>query len=636
MTPWRPPAAATEQPARRYWPGLDGLRALAVLGVLLYHAGISWVPGGFLGVDLFFVISGFLITTLLIEECQRRGAISFAHFYRRRARRLLPALGAMLIVTMTAIVLFWPQELPKIRGDFLASLTYVTNWWFIVRHQSYFQATGRPSPFQHLWSLAVEEQFYLVWPAVVGMVLIGRHSARRLVGLGIGAVVAAAGSTVLMAVIAVRQNIPYGADASRVYMGTDTHAMGVLLGAGAAALACAWRAADEAGHGHERWTRRLDAVGAAGLIGVCLGMAMTSEFARGLYRGGFLLFAALAVLPVVAVARAGSRLGAALGWEPLRWVGTRSYALYLWHWPIFVFTRPQLDVPLGAGADLVLRLVLTVAAAEASYRLVEQPIRANGVAVYLEQVKRIPARWRPTVLAYAGGALLAVLLATFLVTGTSAPSTTTFFNEAAATRSRPGAGQPPTPVATPAAAHPAAPVPSNAPAARPPAAPPAAPPAPAALGGATNVTAVGDSVMLGAVTDMERAIPNLNINAIEGRQAADGFNEVNTLLSGGHLGQDIVLQVGTNGTIDPGALNGVLARLAGRRVVLLNVHVPRPWQNADNDTIAAAVKAHPTVELIDWNAIASAHPEWFWNDGIHLRPAGAQAYTALVVTALLK
>jgi peptidoglycan/LPS O-acetylase OafA/YrhL len=632
MAPWRPPPAVAEQPARRYWPGLDGLRALAVLGVLLYHAGISWVPGGFLGVDLFFVISGFLITTLLIEEFQRRGAISFAGFYRRRARRLLPALFAMLIVTVTAIVLFWPQELPKIRGDFLASLTYVTNWWFIVKHQSYFQATGRPSPFQHLWSLAVEEQFYLVWPAVVGMALVGRHSARRLVGLGIGAVAAAAGSTVLMAVIAIRQNIPYGADASRVYMGTDTHAMGVLLGAGAGALACAWRAADEAGQSRERWTRRLDAAGAAGLIGVCLAMAMTSEFARGLYRGGFLLFAALAVLPVVAVARPGSRLGSALGWEPLRWAGTRSYALYLWHWPIFVFTRPQLDVPLGAGPDLVLRLALTVAAAEASYRLVEQPIRANGVGVYLERVKRIPARWRPTVLAYAGGALLAVLLATFLVTGTSGPSTTTFFNEAAATRSRAGADHPPTPAATRAAAPTATHPSSNAQAAI----PPAATPAPAALGGATNVTAVGDSVMLGAVTDMEQAIPNLDINAIEGRQAADGFNEVDTLLSGGHLGQDIVLQVGTNGTIDPGALNGVLARLAGRRVVLLNVHVPRPWQNADNDTIAAAVKAHPTVELIDWNAIASAHPEWFWSDGIHLRPAGAQAYTALVVTALLK
>ncbi|MEA2502582.1 MAG: hypothetical protein QOD01_2693, partial [Actinomycetota bacterium] len=178
--PWRLTGPEPPSGARRYRPGLDGLRALAVVGVLLYHAGVRWVPGGFLGVDLFFVLSGYLITSLLVAEVERTGAISFAEFFRRRARRLLPALGLVLVVTTAALVLFWPQELAKVRGDIVASFGYVTNWWFIVRHQSYFQATGRPSPLQHLWSLAVEEQFYLVWPASVGLLLAGSTTTRRL------------------------------------------------------------------------------------------------------------------------------------------------------------------------------------------------------------------------------------------------------------------------------------------------------------------------------------------------------------------------------------------------------------------------------------------------------------------------
>ncbi|HEX9316066.1 MAG TPA: acyltransferase, partial [Actinomycetota bacterium] len=229
--PWSPaPEPAPSSGARRYRPGLDGLRALAVIGVLLYHAGVHWVPGGFLGVDLFFVISGYLITSLLIAEVERTGTISFAGFFRRRGRRLLPALGLLLVVTTVALVLFWPDEVAKVRGDIVASFGYVTNWWFIVHHQSYFQATGRPSPLQHLWSLAVEEQFYLVWPATVGLLLAGSAATRRLKLVAAAAFGGAVASTAWMAVIAVSHNVPYGADASRVYFGTDTHAMGVLLG----------------------------------------------------------------------------------------------------------------------------------------------------------------------------------------------------------------------------------------------------------------------------------------------------------------------------------------------------------------------------------------------------------------------
>ncbi|HLB78555.1 MAG TPA: acyltransferase family protein, partial [Candidatus Dormibacteraeota bacterium] len=419
-TPWSPhPEPTPSSGARRYRPGLDGLRALAVVGVLLYHAGVHWVPGGFLGVDLFFVISGYLITSLLIAEVERTGAISFAGFFRRRARRLLPALGLLLVVTTAALVAFWPDELAKVGGDIVASFGYVTNWWFIVHHQSYFQATGRPSPLQHLWSLAVEEQFYLVWPATVGFLLAGSAATRRLKLVAAAAFGGAVASTAWMAVIAVSQNVPYGADASRVYFGTDTHAMGVLLGSGAAVVAI-W--AEREGWMH-RFRDVLDIAGVVGLAGVCWAMTHTSEFVPALYRGGFLLFAALAALPVVAAGRERSWLGEGLGWTPLRWVGLRSYSLYLWHWPIFVFTRPQLDVPFTKGGDLLLRIALTFAAAEASYRWVEQPIRARGLRAWAEGIAsavNVPRNWRTATALYAACVLILVGAAAFMI---SAPHT---------------------------------------------------------------------------------------------------------------------------------------------------------------------------------------------------------------------
>ena len=615
----------------RYRPGLDGLRALAVVAVLLYHAGVRWVPGGFLGVDLFFVISGFLITTLLIAEVERTGRICLASFFKRRARRLLPALGLVLVVTTAALVLFWPQEVAKVRGDIVASLGYVANWWFIVHHQSYFQATGRPSPLQHLWSLAVEEQFYLVWPATVALILGGSAGIRRLKVVAAVACGGAAASTALMAVIAVAHNVPYGADASRVYYGTDTHAIGVLLGSGAAALAII--------AARQGWMLRfrnlLDVLGALGLAGVCWAMVHTNEFMPALYRGGFLVFAAMAAFAVVATGREGSWLETALGQEPLRWLGTRSYGLYLWHWPIFVFTRPQLDVAFTKGGDMLLRLALTVAAAEASYRFVEQPIRAKGLRAWVEGVPskiNIPKTWRTATAIYAACLLIGLGAGLFLVSRHPASRAPAAVGQISAHR---GAGAP---KASPSPAQPANPA-------------QATPPPQGAQGAqpAWSLTAVGDSVMLGATPELKRAFPGAVVDAVEGRQATDAFATIEKLLGSGHLGKNVILQTGTNGTIDPAVLRSILAKLAGRRVIILNVHVPRPWQNSDNATLEAAVRANGVngvngvngangangkVYLLDWNAAASAHPQWFWNDGVHLRGTGAQQYADLIAAAL--
>ena len=660
-TPQAPPLAPSHAPphGRRHWSGLDGLRALAVLAVIGYHAGIAWVPGGFLGVDLFFVVSGFLITSLLIAELDATGRISLGRFYLRRARRLLPALLLMLALVTCLALLFWPQELPKVRGDLAASLTYLGNWWMIVKHQSYFQASGRPSAFQHLWSLAVEEQFYLVWPLALCLVLAGRTTIRKLTQLAMIGLGGALASAIAMAVLAIRADVPFGADASRVYLGTDTHAMGVLAGAGAAALMAAL---ERTAFGREleikAWSVLADLLGAASLLGIGYALVHWSEFTPGLYRGGFLAFALVAALAVVSVSRPNSLLGAALDARPVRWLGTRSYALYLWHWPIFVLTRPQIDIPLPAPMVLAIRLVLTVGAAEASYRWVERPLRANGIRHYLDKATRLASispRWRPAIAAYGAGLLVALGVAAFLVVGRPGPSRAVFFN------------QPVTAAARPAAAHltvararvAALPAPSPAPHVSPapqravavpdPPGPeqgpmlPAAnqgpalalPPGPAAVSPpAPPVVALGDSVMLGAVADLRQDIAGISVEAVEGQQASDAFRRLGALLSAGQVGPAVVLQSGTNGSMDPVALDGLLTRLAGRRVVILNVHVPRPWQNADNATLAAAARTHANVILIDWNAAAAAHPEWFWGDGTHLRPGGAARYTALIQGAL--
>ena len=660
LAPAVPPWAPAPAPATRYRPGLDGLRALAIVGVLLYHAGVGWLPGGLLGVDLFFVVSGFLITSLLIGELRDTGRLAVGAFYRRRALRLLPALAAVLLVTGGCLAVFSPAELVHFRGDLVASVGYITNWWFIVRHQSYFVASGRPSPFQHLWSLAVEEQFYLLWP--LGLLFLWRRlgAGRRLVRIGVVAAAGACASSVLMAILAVRDNLPYGADSSRVYLGTDTHASGLLIGVAAGALLAAGAGVLWERRPARRLARASDVAGVTAVLIMVWAMLRTTEFSPGLFRGGFLAFSVLAGVAVVAASRPRSRLEGALGRRPLRWIGTRSYGLYLWHWPVFVFTRPQLDLALTGAADLILRLAIVVVLAETSYRLVEKPIRAVGVRVWFGALvlrgsdalawvreagarlpKRVAAahRERPARVAVApeqvgpfpAGQRFVIALALgsmAILIGFGA------YRPAPQTKARLQASrQAPADAATSTVAGNAAPVEVPAQdATAPPTDTAVAPPAPAAP--PRTYTVIGDSVMLGAIDELKQALPGANVDAVEGRQAATAFALLNSLLDSGHVGTDVVLHIGTNGTIDPAALNTLLGRLSDRRVVMLTDHVPRPWQDLNNRVITDGARSYPAIRLVDWHLAASAHPEWLWQDGIHLRPDGAAAYRSLIIGAL--
>src|SRR5215216_4666717 len=354
--------------SQRYMPGLDGLRAIAVLAVIAYHLNPRWAPGGLLGVGVFFTLSGYLITDLLLGQREAVGRLQLGDFWLRRARRLLPALFLMLAVVVAWVTLLDRSLLPGLRGDVLAAAAYVSNWWNIVREASYFARFGPPPPLDHLWSLAVEEQFYLIWPWLLLLGLRFVPGRYRLAGLTLAG---AALSAAAMALI-----YQPGVDPTRVYEGTDTRAFGLLVGA---ALAMVWPSRELLA---DRITLRrrllLDGVGVAGLVIIGFLILRTNEYSPFLYKGGIVLLSVATVLTVTALVHPASWLGVAVGWTPLRWLGVRSYGIYLWHYPIIVLTAPGTQQKASLSLE-VLQLVATIVVAALSWRFFEEPIRRGAI-----------------------------------------------------------------------------------------------------------------------------------------------------------------------------------------------------------------------------------------------------------------
>jgi peptidoglycan/LPS O-acetylase OafA/YrhL len=355
--------------ALKYAPGLDGIRALAVLAVLVYHFGTTGgpriLPGGFLGVDVFFVLSGYLITSLLLVEIQRTGRISIVDFYKRRARRLLPALMAVLLGVGVLTVALLSDMAATVRAELVAALAYVTNWWLIAADSSYFGNGDRPSPLTHLWSLAVEEQFYVLWPLVLILAVKLRISRKVLLALiGVGVVASLVAGILLFD--------PW-TDPSRVYYGTDTRALAPLIGAALALLVRPWQPDGPLDRVHKGL---LDTAGLIALAALGATAVLLADENPLVYRGGFAVVALFAAALVGVAGHPATLLGRLLGRQPMRWLGERSYAIYLWHWPVCVLTRPDADIPVTGWANSALRLVLALGLAELSYRYVERPFRS--------------------------------------------------------------------------------------------------------------------------------------------------------------------------------------------------------------------------------------------------------------------
>ncbi len=385
---------------QRYMPGLDGLRAIAVLSVIAFHLGFGWAPGGLLGVGIFFTLSGYLITDILLAQLNS-GRIHLARFWGARARRLLPALFLMLFVVVAWVTVFGPAQPQQFRDAVLASALYVSNWQLIFGDVSYFARFGPPGPLNHLWSLAIEEQFYILWPF---MLMVGARLVREAPlpsGVRPRLALATLGLAVVSAILMGALYHP-SLDPSRVYYGTDTRAGELLFGA---ALAMVWPSR-RLSRGIAPGARNLlDGLGVAGLAGIALLIWQTSQYSTFLYRGGFVLLSVATVLVVAALAHPACRLGPILGWAPLRWVGVRSYGIYLWHFPIIVLTTP------GGVADgrEYLREALQVAAILAvsalSWRYVEEPVRHGALGRLWRRARS--GAWSPPRLSREGWALAA-------------------------------------------------------------------------------------------------------------------------------------------------------------------------------------------------------------------------------------
>ncbi len=598
-----------------YLPGIDALRALAVLAVFLYHAGVDWMPGGFLGVDLFFVISGYLITSLLLREFRRGGHVRLGRFWLRRARRLLPAVGVMIAVTMVVGAIADPDRVEQMRGDAIASLAYVANWHFIYADVSYFDQFQRPSLFTHLWSLAVEEQFYLFWPLLfaAGMKLFGR--TKLLLGVAAGALASVALAWILFD--------PTG-DASRVYYGTDTHAVGLLAGV---ALALIWSPT-------ELRRRRtgplvgplLDVVGVFALGFIVLSFVNVHDYDLGLWHGGYLWLALVTALLIAVVVHPAARLGGILGQAPVLWLGLRSYSFYLWHWPVLVLTRPGVDVDLPTELLIPLQLALVLLLSELSYRYVELPFRGQG------EVK-LPAGW----LRVARPALIATVLAVVVFVGwsglfasgkdgldaASAASTA----EKAVVVAEPQKPRPNADTEAPEEPDPAGPAPNAGPAGADPPLPPAEHP--------PRIYAFGDSVMIGAKEQLAARLgPGFSMNAEVGRQADQFVALVEQLKREGRTPNAVIIHMGNNGPLYGEFMEAIQQATSNvGELFLINDHAPVSWIDESNAAIEEAGEDWPHTTVIDWAAAAAAHEDLLW-DGIHLKPAAAVLYANLINAAV--
>jgi peptidoglycan/LPS O-acetylase OafA/YrhL len=584
------PKPVANAPHISYRPGLDGLRALAVAAVFLYHARIDWLPGGFLGVDLFFVLSGYLITSLLLVEWEARNRIDLRRFWLRRARRLLPALVLVVLASLILASIFARQDLAHTRSDVVSSLLYYANWHQIIANHSYFNLRGNPSLLQHTWSLAVEEQFYIVWPLLLvpGLVLVGRKRLPMIVIAGIAA------SAALMWIL-------YNpVDPSRVYYGTDSRAFLLLMGI---LLALVWPRIEGLGR---RALPVLELLGIAALVGSVLLFLQMQDFNPTLYQGGDLAAAFCFTVLIAAVAQQRTGIGHALGVAPLRWIGERSYGIYLWHWPIILLVA-GVNVR-SSPAVVVAEAAVVIAAAALSYRFVEEPIRSGRLQRRLAQ----HPRRRRLELIGAGAVGLVVAFAILFLVPKSLNPVSGYVNPGSATAAvKPTASDtaPHRSTTTQPVAVKKHPLPAG------------------------RMLALGDSVMLGCTRELKAALQHrVRVNATVGRQIEDTVKELNHLRARHRLPKTIVLQVGNNGPLWYRDLVKLRHALRGiPDVVVVNVRNDTSWQDQSNHALASWLQGWGAAHLADWYGSSTTK---MLQDGTHPWPYGCTIYARVIADTL--
>jgi peptidoglycan/LPS O-acetylase OafA/YrhL len=623
------------------------VRALAVLAVMGFHEGVSELSGGFLGVDVFFVLSGFLITDLLVSQYDRLGRLNLKDFWTRRARRLLPALALMLIAVSAAATVVEPDQDSSLRLSLLAAVTYTSNWYQILHHVSYFASLGlftAPPPLDHLWSLAIEEQFYLIWPLILWLLILRLNGRRARI----------TATLILAAMSALAMGLEYSpGDPSLVYYGTDTHASALLIGA---ALALALPLATVMSLPVAR-VRRLDAAGVVGLVLLAWAAGHFSGEDRAVYPIGLILAAVGAAGLVVAAASTGV-IAAMTSLPPLRWLGIRSYGIYLWHWPVIALAGALVGARANSAWMWFIEAAVSIGLACLSWQFVETPILRDGFVATCarwrelvdEGLRPVGARRTVVPVVVAASALIAVAVAGYGVTrspGLAAPSgllrqVAEGQQISASTQAHPASGAQPSPRAAsaaslaPAAGRSASPSASTVPA--------SAGPALACRSGGPQqspkvsgrqVTAIGDSVMVASAAALNAALPGIYINAQVGRAMIAGLAIVQTLAADGELRPYVVVGLGNNGPVSDAQIRE-LRRLIGpdRDLILINTFGPMPWETSVNGVLDGAAEHMTRVSLANWHAAIAAHTDLLWPDGIHPQPSGAKVYARVVLAAI--
>jgi peptidoglycan/LPS O-acetylase OafA/YrhL len=604
----------TAKPGRiRRLPGLDGLRGIAVAAVLIYHFFGNALPGGFLGVDVFFVLSGFLITALLVREYGHNGRISLKKFWQRRARRILPAAATVLVVCTAVAGILGGDAAVNLPPQFLGSLFFVNNWVQISEAHSYFADTT-PQIFMHYWSLAIEEQFYVLWPLLfLGAVLLARRMgvrspATQMRWPAVLATVIGIASLIAMIVLFNPDDDP-----SRVYFGTDTHAFGLVTGVVLALIVTApsdlWpdsfpvmvrpRITKMLG-----WT--LAPVAFIALVALIVFLPDTAPFT---YRGGLFLASLLTAAVILSVVRERGPVPVLLQWRPLRYLGERSFSLYLWHWPIVVFLLQELqDGPKGQETGVpdwgvgLIAVAVSLVLSELSYRYVETPFRRRGYRGVLDglgEAKRM--------LPVPAAALTLTLLAGVAL-GDSPEHSELEEQLSNISKSQEMQNQAP---------------------------PPAAGATDPGLPAGQDITAIGDSVMLASAPALYQRFPGITVDAETSRHYTAGAGVIDAMMANGSLGDYVVLGFGTNGQAFDGQLDEIMAQLGPDHKAVLVV----PYGHQDPIPTAAQqvidyAHAHPNVYLAPWCSMISDHPEDLYDDGVHPNDEGGPVYADAVAAGL--
>ena len=651
-----------------YNAGIDGLRAIAVVAVIAYHSGITRFSGGFLGVEIFFVISGYLITALLLGEYESNQRIDIKRFWNRRARRLFPALIAY-IGGATALAYLTARDVIPTKGEILSALGYIYNWFSIFQDVSYTDGFERKNFFHHLWSLAVEEQFYLIWPLLLwGMLsLAGKRFTFALVIAGI------IGSSVLRWVL----YEPFS-DPLRVYYGTDTRASALLIGAAVAFMWRPWQSNRPAITTPNALSKTfvfvVGSASVAGLIWANMHYALFYPYIDSLFRGGMLITSALTALVIVVSVTPQSVLSKILGIRPLQWIGKRSYGLYLWHWPVFQLTRPRVDVDIDGWQLFLVRIIVTLVIVEISYQFIERPIREKRFldslrsALSMTKIKVSFGKLAAIVLALIGCFITLEQVQAEWITDDTAEEQV----EEETTQEQIAPSPTPVPTATPIPTPTPEPVTQQEPETAPPEADPMESFDIAAFAETVNVensiwaellplveapefkvfydrvTFLGDSIMKGAVTNasikdldvvfaerMSILADNANVEAEVARQWNEAPRILRDLKSRELLGEAIVIHLGSNGVIDEDLIASTFEILGDAElVVVLNARVPKPWEGRVNSVLDNTIPLYENAVLVDWRSASNDFPEYFARDGVHLTKLGSQIYLDQIIEAL--